>query len=283
MIVVSKEQQLDINTDNIALTFLTNMLGPRQAPRVLALFTSITSLGNIIGMTFAASRVKQEIAKEGVLPFAKFFGENRVLFRKDRTETDAEPTPYGALLLHWTFAMFLILVTWPAKPSYAYRILANLYTYTTDVIPSFLMGIGMLWLRFFTNWPAKSPVPGWISISSAFIFALSNGFPLVAVWIPPLHNSKTSEKIHNIIPHWPWYMTGTVSWICILGSVGYWAVFRYVWPRFGSRRGKEFVVEREPVFRMRDGERVEWHEIVLHSWVVKSGPERREGYVMHDI
>jgi hypothetical protein len=283
MIVVSKEQQLA--TPDIALQFLINIMGPSKAPKVLAVFTTINSLGNVIGMTFAASRVKQEIAKEGVIPFAKFFGENRVLFRRIRsngTVSDAEPTPYGALLLHWLFAMFLIFVTWPTKPIHAYRILVNLYSYVTDVVPSFLLGVGMLSLRFFTNWNSKSPVPGWLSITAAFIFTLSNGFPLVAIWVPPM-NAKTAA-IRNIIPEFPWYMTGTLSAALILSSVLYWVGFRYVWPRFGARKGKEFVVEREPVFRMQNGVRVEWHEIVLHSWMVKGEPERREGaYVMSDI
>jgi hypothetical protein len=285
MIVVSKDQQLQ--TTDIALQFLINIFGTKRAPSILATFTTVNSLGNIIGMTFAASRVKQEIAKEGVIPFAKFFGENRVLFRRNNNSdssdrhSDAEPTPYGALLLHWIFAMLLILVTWSTKPAYAYRILVNLYTYVTDVIPSFFLGLGMLCLRFFTNWSSKSPVPGWLSITAAFVFMLSNGFPLAAIWVPPM--SGPTSAIRNIIPGFPWYMTGTVSIVLVLVSVVYWVGFRFVYPRFGPRKGKEFVVEREPVFRMQNGVRVEWHEIVLHSWMVKREPAREEAYVMGDI
>ncbi|KAF2272400.1 uncharacterized protein EI97DRAFT_445851 [Westerdykella ornata] len=303
MIVVSKEQQL--TTPDIALQFLINIFGRTRAPKLLAFFTTVNSLGNIIGMTFAASRVKQEIAKEGVIPLAKFFGENRVLFRARRrrgtphqdhraspsnpsnaplsavqqVEHGREPTPYGALLLHWLFAMLLILLTWPtSKPIYAYRILVNLYSYVTDVIPSFALGIGMLCLRAFTNWSTKSPVPGWLSVCAAALFTASNGFPLVAIWVPPITAGEGGDAAaaaaaaaaaRNIIPGFPWYITGTLSFALILCSVGYWVVFRFVWPRVGVRRGKEFVVEREPVFRVVDGVRVEWHEIVLHSWRVK--------------
>jgi amino acid transporter len=280
MIVVSKQQQLA--THDIGLQFLTNIIGSKKAPRVLAFFTSINSLGNIIGMTFAASRVKQEVAKEGVIPFAKFFGENRTLLhpRKSHDEhaldSDAEPTPLGALFLHWMFAMILIIATWPAKPSNAYQILVNLYTYVTDVIPNTIMGVGIICLRLFTNWSEKSPLPRWISYSSAIIFTLTNGFPLVAVWVPPAKDSFE-------IPGFPWYMTGALSWAMVTFSILYWFAFRYVWPRIGSRKGKEFVVEREPVFRVVNGERVLWHEIVLHSWVVKDEPERRNTYALDDI
>lgn len=280
MIVVSKDQQL--HTQDISLQFFINIIGPSRAPKVITFFTAINSLGNIVGMTFAASRVKQEIAKEGIIPFAKFFGENRILFRRKRNQdSEAEPTPFGALFLHWMFAMLLILVTWATKPGYAYRILVNLYTYVNDVIPSFILGIGMLALRFCTNWRSKSPMPHWLSISAAFIFALVNAFPLVAIWIPP--QSAKNNAVRGSIPGWPWYMTGAVSWALVLLSVVYWVGFKYVLPRVGRRKGKEFVVEREPVFRTVGGERVLWHEIVLHSWVVKTEPERREGYMLEDI
>tara|TARA_R110002003_G_scaffold290_2_gene18551 strand:+ start:44007 stop:44852 length:846 start_codon:yes stop_codon:yes gene_type:complete len=281
MVVVSKEQQL--RSSDIALEFLINVIGHQHATRVLAVFTTISSLGNIIGMTFTASKVKQEIAKEGVIPFAKFFGENRVLFAQWRSKDESkqpEPTPLGALFLHWLFAVVLILLTWAAKPASAYRILVNLYVYLMDVVPSFIMAIGMLYLRFFTRWSTKSLMPSWLSIAAAFIYALANGFPLVAVWIPPTH---TSTDVYDLIPGFPWHMTGTLSWALLACGVVYWICFRYALPRCGTRKGKEFLVEREPVFRMQDGERVQWHEIVLHSWVVKSEPEKNDRYVFHDI
>ncbi|KAH7088191.1 amino acid permease-domain-containing protein [Paraphoma chrysanthemicola] len=281
MVVVSKEQQL--NSSDIALQFLTNIMGQKHAERLLAGFTTISTLGNIIGMTYTASKVKQEIAKEGIIPFAKFFGENRVLFanwrRKHRSE-DPEPTPLGALFLHWLFAVILILLTWAAKPASAYRILVNLYVYLMDIVPSFIMAIGMLYLRFFTRWSTKSLMPSWLSILAAFIYALANGFPLVAIWIPPTH---TSTDVYDLIPGFPWYMTGTLSWTLLACGVVYWIGFRYVLPRYGARKGKEFLVEREPVFRMQDGERVQWHEIVLQSWVVKTEPEKSSGYVLNDF
>jgi amino acid transporter len=128
MIVVSTEQQL--HSTDVALSFLTNVLGPTYASTILVIFTTVSSFGNVIGMTFTLSRTKQEIDKEGVIPYAKFFSENRTVFDKWRTKNGSdhsEPTPLGALFLHWICAVFLILITWPMKPSSAYRILSNLY------------------------------------------------------------------------------------------------------------------------------------------------------------
>jgi hypothetical protein len=275
MVVVSKEQQL--NTTDVALQFLINVLGEASAHKVLAAFSTINSFGNIVGQAFTASLVKQEIAKEGIIPFAKFFGENKALLRRRNKEGEsvgAEPAPLGALLLHWLCSVLFILLTWPTKPAYAYRILVGLYAYVIDVVPSTIMAVGMLALRFFTSWSSKSPIPPWLSIAAACIYFIANGFPLVAVWIPPVRRSS----VHDIIPGFPWYMTGLLSWSLIACGVVYWACFRYILPRFGHRKGKEFMVEREPVFRTQNGERVQWHEIVVHSWVVKHEPEKRSKY-----
>jgi amino acid transporter len=38
------------------------------AKRVISVFIALSALGNVITVTFAQSRVNQELAKEGVLP-----------------------------------------------------------------------------------------------------------------------------------------------------------------------------------------------------------------------
>ncbi|KAF2264189.1 amino acid transporter [Lojkania enalia] len=291
MIVVSRYQQLQsLDSSGVALQFLVNMLGEKHGPKVLTGFTAVSNLGNIIGMTFTASRVKQEIAKEGILPFAKFFGENRSPFRRRRFSASAdiaqgkdeyEPTPVGALFLHWLFAMILILATWAAEPGTAYRILVNVFTYVIEVFFGFILGVGLLCLHIFTNWNKKSPLPRWLGISTACVVTIMNGFPLITVWFPPSDN--VPEHVKEIIPNTPWYLTGLVSWMLLACGVIYWLGFRYILPRIGARKGKEFVVEREPVFRTQNGERVQWHEIVLHSWVVKREPERRSTYVFNTV
>src|SRR5262245_4964073 len=139
MIVVSKEDQL--GAIDVAQIFFRNTFGAQSGPRALAAFMAISSLGNIIVMTFTAARVKQEIAKEGVLPWPKFFGENsnigaRIAASFSRTPgrdgSDApasDATPIGALVLHWVFTMILIVATWGQTPSTSYKILVSLYSY----------------------------------------------------------------------------------------------------------------------------------------------------------
>lgn len=60
--------------------------------------------------------VKQELAKEGVLPFSKFFASDWPI-----------KTPTGGLLLHWSFTV--VLITGP-RTSDAYAFISFLYAYT---------------------------------------------------------------------------------------------------------------------------------------------------------
>ena len=286
MIVVSKEGQL--KEPKVALAFLRNFMGEKTAMDVFAAFTAISSLGNIIVVTFTAARVKQEIAKEGVLPFAKFFGESSVLRwgPNDSHGSEPEPTPIGALLLHWSFSVLLIVVTWRTKPSVSYKILVNISSYTVEAFFSFILGIGMLCLRFRKtssgrSWRDKSPANHYGSTISDAICVIAHGFPLVASWFPPTPRSPEAIK-EILLKYYPWFATATVGWSVLACSVVYWLVFRFVLPQIGNRRGSVFVVERHPHFHTEHGYDVEYHEIVAHNWVVEQEPPTEPEYELNN-
>ena len=99
--------------------------------------------------------VKQEIAKEGVLPFSLFFARNtltpyswleRKMWPSFSHEKDESPAP--ALFLHWFFAVFLVAATSSTKPSIAYVVLVLLYAYTLVVMVGFVVAAGVVYLRF---------------------------------------------------------------------------------------------------------------------------------------
>lgn len=48
-----------------------------EIKRAINAFLAISSFGNIVVMTYTAARMKQEIAKQGFLPFTSFFARNR--------------------------------------------------------------------------------------------------------------------------------------------------------------------------------------------------------------
>jgi amino acid transporter len=125
MLVVPKHLQYQKGGDTVASYYFQAIFGAKSAKQVLDGLIAFSSLGNNIVQTFTAARVKQEIAKEGILPFSQFFAKN-TSFRRRRTATAVAPetsedTPVGALLLHWTFALLLILVSIPLVPNDAYK------------------------------------------------------------------------------------------------------------------------------------------------------------------
>jgi len=46
------------------------------AKRVISVFVALSALGNVLTITFAQSRVNQEISKEGIIPFSRFWASN---------------------------------------------------------------------------------------------------------------------------------------------------------------------------------------------------------------
>lgn len=70
--VVPAADQFEVGPDTVAALFFSRIFGDRNANTVQNTFMAFSSFGNILVQTFTASRVKQEIAKEGILPFTKF-------------------------------------------------------------------------------------------------------------------------------------------------------------------------------------------------------------------
>src|ERR1700744_3787111 len=109
MVVVPKETQIEgasVAQSFFQLTYGALSPDDNTGARIFSAFLAISSLGNIIVMTYTAARVKQEIAKEGLLPWPKFFGQNKDFslgrFLRLAQRTEAINKPFGAILrLRW--------------------------------------------------------------------------------------------------------------------------------------------------------------------------------------
>ena len=92
----------------VAAYFFGRVFG-RAAERALSVFVALSALGNVMTVTFAQARVNQELAKEGVIPFARFW---------------ASGWPFGApsagLLLHF-IPSFIVIVAIPSGKSRAIK------------------------------------------------------------------------------------------------------------------------------------------------------------------
>jgi amino acid transporter len=287
MIVVPKDQQLNGNVAEVFIQLTLGRVskyGAAHATEILNAFMAVSSLGNVIVSTYTAARVKQEIAKEGILPFSLLIARNydalsrltSCFSRRSRTTgkslgnaQDAvfhEKTPLGALLVHWFFSLIIICGTWGVtSPKSAYTIVFGIYSYSIDAFMGVAIGVGLLYLRFFrriTHWDLKSPSYHVFSIVVAFIFVIANLFPVVAMWVAPTADFKKDQK-------YPWYLVPAIAVVLLFSGVLYWGLFIGVIPQLGGRRGKELQVERSPFFHSEHGEPVQVAEVVSFDWVVK--------------
>lgn len=297
MIVVSEKDQLASKQDppgkdrTVPLLFFQNTFGNEVATRILAAFMAVSSLGNIVVMTFTAARVKQEIAKEGIVPFAKFIGQSSHFFRgrlrklfgrstPSEHEAATAATPVGALCVHWLFTIVLIFATWTEAPTTAYRILVSLYSYTIDAFFAVMLGVGLLYLRCYkaNHWKTISRTNVYVSVLAAFFYSIANAFPLVASWIPP--PAHPTGQISAIIPNYPWFATPTVGWGLVGLGIVYWLSFRLVLALLEKKRGKKRIVENYPCLHEEYEYPVQFHEIVSLDWEVWSGSQ---GSSVHEM
>lgn len=289
MIVVPAATQVG---GNVAEQFINLTLG-RVSPygaahsaQILNAFMAFSSLGNVIVSTYTAARVKQEIAKEGILPFSKLIARNydalsrlTSCFRRRHSyqnggksignsgeQVPYEKTPLGALLVHWFFSLLIIFCTWKVtKPVTAYDIVFGIYSYIIDAFMAVTIGVGLLVLRIWTSkthWHLKSRSNAIISIVSASIFVIANLFPVITLWIPP-------KGAFAKLATYDWWLVPTIGVVLMAGSLFYWVFFVTVVPKIGANRGKELSVERTPFFHTEHGEPVQVAEIVAFDWVVK--------------
>ncbi|KAK3366786.1 amino acid permease-domain-containing protein [Lasiosphaeria ovina] len=171
MVVVPAFEQ---SHDVVALLFFRKTFGfagEYTADRIFNAFLALSSFGNVIVMTYTAARMKQEIAKQGFIPFPKFFGQNDDLsigrlvlhLRKKgwklqflSPENHQEATPVGALVLHLLSCLVLIFATYNIQADDAYDLLAGLIAYLTTAFFGFFLALGILILRIWDP-PATEP------------------------------------------------------------------------------------------------------------------------------
>ncbi|KAI9711864.1 MAG: hypothetical protein M1820_002009 [Bogoriella megaspora] len=270
--------------------------------RAMAGLAAFSCFGNVIIMTFTAARVKQEIAKQGILPYSLFFAsghttpwawlKSRAVSNPRSASTDRlggldheyymEKTPMAAFGLHWLSSIVLVLVTIGLKPETQYNFLLEVYSYALISILGFLVSGSLLYLKldsFFRgesgrNWTAKAGSTGFIPRISPFhaiIYFAASSFMLFASFVKPGRDSAFAPS--NL--GFPWFVTPTVALSCLLLGVGWWFGLKSVeW-----NRRRKLVVSRTPyIEKVGEGEYVQEAELVEHEWIPDthgdSGSER---------
>ncbi|KAL8898588.1 MAG: hypothetical protein Q9207_006621 [Kuettlingeria erythrocarpa] len=282
--VVSLDQRLNGELD-MATVFFREVFGNELAPRVMSGIIAFSIFGNVVVMTFTASRVKQEIAKEGILPFSLFFASSsntpwarlrHRCFPSSKNNAQLEQSPSAALFLHWIFCMVMIAATSSTIPDMAYSVLVSLYGYAVVVIIGFFVAGGLLYLRFLSDerhsWTRTSGFKPWGGPTAAIIHALVCAFLLCAAFIPPSSTSPFAKPNTGVA----WYIVPTAGLASVVLGVVYYIGFKYVYPRL-LKDGKVLIVDREALIVREHGEYVQALEHVEANWERRSGPGSNEG------
>lgn len=207
----------------VAAYFMGKVFGA-AAERALGVLVAISALGNVLTVTFAQSRVNQELAKEGVVPFPKFWASSWPL-----------GSPSAGLLLHF-IPSFIVIVAVPFGD--AYNFILDVEGYPGTVM-NFFVVIGFFWLRYAAP-DVSRPFRCWWPV--AVFYLVAQVFLLIAPFLrPPDGKGDTS------LPYWLYPIVGIVI---LLGGVLYWAVW---WKFLPWYREYTLVPEHE---RLSDGTRV---------------------------
>lgn len=174
--------------ENMAIAFFARLSGQDSAAqsvddnntgaiRGVAALLAFFIFGNLMAQTYTASRVKQEIAKEGILPWSLFFATandtllSRLASSSSSSSSPASPkhkhpghghngsaiseldshreqAPIPATILHWFFEILLVLVVGlTVEPSKAYRLLTYIYTFVIVGVLGLFTAGGLLYLK----------------------------------------------------------------------------------------------------------------------------------------
>ncbi|CAK7227215.1 hypothetical protein SCUCBS95973_006467 [Sporothrix curviconia] len=209
-------KQIAASGVTVASFFMSQVFGT-TASRVLSVFVALSALGNVLSITFAQARVNQELAKEGVIPFQRFWAG-----------TWPAGAPSAGLLLHF-IPSFIVIVAIPFGD--AFNFIVDVEGYPSSVINAFVV-VGLFLLR----WRAPQlPRPFRVWLPVAFFFLVGQCFLLVAPFLrPPGGKGDTS------LPYWLYPIVGIVV---LAGGVVYWAVWRKLLPWLGHYELDQHKVE----------------------------------------
>ncbi|KAI0667184.1 high affinity methionine permease [Trametes maxima] len=199
----------------VASLFFRNVFGAR-AQKALTVFVA---LRNVITITFAAARINQELAKEGVpLPFGnRFWASN--------WPTGKSPLP--GLIIHLIPSIIVIIAP---PPAVAYPFILDVEGYPSQIINFFIV-IGLFWLRY-SKPNAPRPFKVWWPVAIFYLAAAL--FLLIAPFLHPANGKGDTPPL-------PYYLYCLVGIAIMATGVLYWGAWRIV-PRWF---GYEYVPRKE--------------------------------------
>ena len=263
----------------MATLFFDNLFdgNHERAVRAMAAIIAISIFGNLWVMTYTAARVKQEIAKEGILPWSLYIAAayrtpyglwKKWVSRRTLSEDEVETAPTVAFGLHWCTSVLLVVVVSPIQdPRKAYSVLVQLYSYTIVILTGCWVSIGLVKIKLRKekwHWQERRRYRPWLSPAHVIIWGIATAFMLIGAFLPPTYGSPYH---YPSVASIPWYIIPAVGLTApFWGVLWYWGLLAYEW-----KIGRHLVVTRE-AYWMRDpdcpSEYVQQAEIIDHTWQI---------------
>ncbi|TFK34251.1 high affinity methionine permease [Crucibulum laeve] len=184
----------------VAALLFRNVWGER-AERVLAAGVAMSALGNVLSVSFSQGRVNQELGKEGILPFSKFWASSW-----------PRNAPLTGLGLHWAVCLIVILCL-PAGD--AYNFVINVVSYPLAIINA-AISFGLIYLTFRPSATTSHMFKRTLSLVLPSLFF---GSANVFLFLAPLAKPPPGAEPYEHLPYWTHALAG---WAVFGLGVGWW-------------------------------------------------------------
>ncbi|UKZ67516.1 uncharacterized protein TrAtP1_008673 [Trichoderma atroviride] len=189
----------------IAALFFRRVFGEQVGRTILPMAVALSAVGNVFVVAFAMARLKQEIARQGFLPYSEILASTKPF-----------NSPLGGLIVNFVPSLLVIVLP---PTSEAFSFILDVEGYPAQVF-SLALGVGLIWLRF-KRPDLKRPYKAWLFtiVARALLsFAL-----LAAPFFPP--KDRPSGGL--------WYATyAVVGMSTIVAGVLYWYVWTILLPKW---------------------------------------------------
>ncbi|EZF33489.1 hypothetical protein H109_05247 [Trichophyton interdigitale MR816] len=192
----------------LAASFFRNMFG-EQAERALSVLVALSAFGNVLSVIFSQGRLVQELGREGILPFSRFWASNR-----------PRNAPLAGLFAHWLVSVVIMLAP---PPGDAYNFILNVISYPLAVVNVFVAG-GLIHLYLHRESYQWAP-PFSATLPIATFFLLSNIYLTIAPFVPPTEGQNVYKSL-------PYYLHCIVGISIIAAGGVYWLVWARLLPWF---------------------------------------------------
>lgn len=164
-----------------AATFFRIVFG-ESGQKALSVCVALSALGNVMSVLFTQGRVVQELGKEGILPFSKFFASSKPF-----------GSPMAGIFEQWLAAVVIILAP---PPGDAFNFIINFISYPLSMI-NILVSVALIIINFDKkkyNWnpPIRASLP------VIFFFFLSSVYLFISPLVPPTNG----QNVYKALPYW---------------------------------------------------------------------------------